>query len=252
MSVAALHSHGKRKRPGRGAFPDLVVFYLDFTLWPFYVYEHISGPFKRSGRKGVCFCTRRKYSAPSPPAKGLVVLRLFPDVVNILDDLRSAGVCMAIASSSPSLPHAVSALKGFGIFDYFSTRSSICVFRSDEGKRKHFEQILSLFPSTPRQNVIFFDDLQSNIKQGHMFGFACTKVDPIQGLTYKTFFSALSMWRSQQQSSSFMTNFLKAPKAKRLETSKRNCEDVNTEKNFSQQNNQSPRNERERASPRST
>ncbi|XP_074838441.1 magnesium-dependent phosphatase 1 isoform X2 [Carettochelys insculpta] len=65
--------------------PGLVVFDLDFTLWPFWVDTHVEPPFRQGRASSVL------------DARGRPV-RLYPEVLAVLERLQGLGVPMAAAS----------------------------------------------------------------------------------------------------------------------------------------------------------
>eukprot|EP00252_Welwitschia_mirabilis_P014119 TRINITY_DN31161_c0_g1_i1.p1 TRINITY_DN31161_c0_g1~~TRINITY_DN31161_c0_g1_i1.p1 ORF type:complete len:185 (+),score=21.52 TRINITY_DN31161_c0_g1_i1:237-791(+) len=111
--------------------PRLVVFDLDYTLWPFY-----------------CEC-RSSRDKPS----------LYPHANGILHALQEKGVSMAIASRSPTPGVAKTFLNKLGITSLFSAME---IFPSWTHKTQHFQKIQQK-TGVPFNAMLFFDDEDRNI-----------------------------------------------------------------------------------------
>ncbi|CAA0807365.1 Haloacid dehalogenase-like hydrolase (HAD) superfamily protein [Striga hermonthica] len=112
--------------------PRLVVFDLDYTLWPFY-----------------CEC-RSKRETP----------RLYPHAKGILYALKEKGVGVAIASRSPTPDIANSFLDKLGIKSMFVAQE---IFSSWTHKTDHFQRIQRK-TQIPYNEMLFFDDEDRNIE----------------------------------------------------------------------------------------
>ncbi|KVI10901.1 magnesium-dependent phosphatase 1 [Cynara cardunculus var. scolymus] len=110
--------------------PRLVVFDLDYTLWPFY-----------------CEC-RSKREMPS----------MYPHAKGILHALRDKGVDMAIASRSPSRDIAETFIDKLGIKSMFVAQE---IFSSWSHKTEHFKKIQQK-TRVPYESMLFFDDEDRN------------------------------------------------------------------------------------------
>ncbi|KAF7829283.1 magnesium-dependent phosphatase 1-like [Senna tora] len=111
--------------------PRLVVFDLDYTLWPFY-----------------CEC----YYEDDMPY-------LYPQARGILYALKEKGIDMAIASRSPTSNIAKSFLKKLGIQSLFVAQE---IFSSWTHKTDHFQRIHRK-TGIPYGSMLFFDDEDRNI-----------------------------------------------------------------------------------------
>ncbi|XP_012835344.1 PREDICTED: magnesium-dependent phosphatase 1-like [Erythranthe guttata] len=125
--------------------PRLVVFDLDYTLWPFY-----------------CDCLT-KYDMPS----------LFPHAKGILCALKDKGVDIAIASRSPTLDVAESFLEKLGIKSMFVAQE---IFASWTHKTDHFQKINNT-TGVPYNEMLFFDDEDRNIVTVSKMGVTSILVD---------------------------------------------------------------------------
>ncbi|CAA2976103.1 magnesium-dependent phosphatase 1 [Olea europaea subsp. europaea] len=112
--------------------PRLVVFDLDYTLWPFY-----------------CEC-RSKREMPS----------LYPHAKGILYALKDKGVNLAIASRSPTPDIANTFLDKLGIKPLFVAQE---IFSSWTHKTEHFQRIKQR-SGIPYNEMLFFDDEDRNIE----------------------------------------------------------------------------------------
>ncbi|KAM5548371.1 hypothetical protein ABKV19_000008 [Rosa sericea] len=112
--------------------PRLVVFDLDYTLWPFY-----------------CEC-RSKREMPS----------LYPQARGILYALKEKGIDLAIASRSPTPDIAKTFLDKLSIKSMFVAQE---IFSSSEHKTNHFQKIRSR-TGVPFNSMLFFDDENRNIQ----------------------------------------------------------------------------------------
>ncbi|XP_068653720.1 uncharacterized protein [Aristolochia californica] len=118
--------------------PRLVVFDLDYTLWPFY-----------------CEC-RSKNEMPS----------LYPQARGILYALKDKGIDIAIASRSPTADIAKKFLNKLGIQSMFVAQE---IFSSWTHKTEHFQRIHRR-TGVPFNSMLFFDDEDRNIEAASKMG----------------------------------------------------------------------------------
>ncbi|XP_078442140.1 haloacid dehalogenase-like hydrolase (HAD) superfamily protein [Wolffia australiana] len=114
------------------ALPRLVVFDLDYTLWPFY-----------------CEC-RSKKDMP----------RLYPQARGILHALKDKGIDIAIASRSPTPDIAKAFLEKLELQSSFVAQE---IFSSWTHKTEHFQRIHRR-TGLPFKSILFFDDEDRNIE----------------------------------------------------------------------------------------
>ncbi|XP_047338053.1 magnesium-dependent phosphatase 1 [Impatiens glandulifera] len=112
--------------------PRLVVFDLDYTLWPFY-----------------CEC-RSKREMP----------RMYPQAKGVLFALKEKGIDMAIASRSPTADIAKTFLNKLDINSMFVAQE---IFSSWTHKTEHFQRIHRR-TDIPYKSMLFFDDEDRNIE----------------------------------------------------------------------------------------
>nr|GMD60813.1 magnesium-dependent phosphatase 1 [Ipomoea batatas] len=139
--------------------PSLVVFDLDYTLWPFFCH------------------TRCKCEVP----------RLYPQVKAILCALKEVGVGVGIASRSPT-PHIADAyLWKLGIKSMVVAQE---VFPSWSPKTEHFQRIHRR-TRLPYNEMLFFDDETRNIEAVSKMGVTSILVSS-KGIDLKTLWKGLS------------------------------------------------------------
>ncbi|CAA7404332.1 unnamed protein product [Spirodela intermedia] len=114
------------------ALPRLVVFDLDYTLWPFYC------DFLSEGE----------------------MPRLYPQTMGILYALKDKGIDVAIASRSPTPDIAKTFLDNLGIQSSFVAQE---IFSSWTHKTEHFQRIHRR-TGVPFKSMLFFDDEDRNIQ----------------------------------------------------------------------------------------
>ncbi|KAJ4716789.1 Magnesium-dependent phosphatase 1 [Melia azedarach] len=124
--------------------PRLVVFDLDYTLWPFY-----------------CEC-RSKREMPS----------MYPHAKGILYALKDRGIDVAVASRSPTPDIADAFLDKLNMKSLFVAKE---IFSSWTHKTDHFQRIHSR-TGVPFNSMLFFDDEDRNIKAVSKMGVASTLV----------------------------------------------------------------------------
>ncbi|KAG6532797.1 magnesium-dependent phosphatase 1-like [Zingiber officinale] len=127
------------------AFPKLVVFDLDYTLWPFY-----------------CEC-RSKNEMPS----------LYPHAKGILYALKDKGIDVAIASRSPTTDIAKTFLQKLGIQSMFVAQE---IFSSWTHKTEHFQRIQRR-TGISLKSMLFFDDEYRNIEAVSKMGVTSIHVE---------------------------------------------------------------------------
>ncbi|KAI3509430.1 hypothetical protein L1887_24695 [Cichorium endivia] len=133
--------------------PRLVVFDLDYTLWPFY-----------------CEC-RSKREMPY----------MYPHAKGILNALKEKEVDMAIASRSPTRDIAVNFVDKLGIKSMFVAQE---IFSSWSHKTEHFKKIQQK-TQVPFNQMLFFDDENRNIEAVSKMGVTSILVN--NGVTIEAF-----------------------------------------------------------------
>ncbi|XP_063216658.1 magnesium-dependent phosphatase 1-like [Bacillus rossius redtenbacheri] len=124
--------------------PKLIVFDLDYTLWPFWVDTHVSPPFKMKGSKVV-------------DSQGQEV-KHYAEVPEVLRLLSAGGYLLGVASRTGEIAGANQLLDLFGWDKYFQ-------FKEIYPGRKvtHFTKIRK-DSGVPFSEMVFFDDEARNIR----------------------------------------------------------------------------------------
>ncbi|PHH86017.1 hypothetical protein CDD83_10872 [Cordyceps sp. RAO-2017] len=166
------------------ALPELIVFDLDYTLWPFWVDTHVTPPLKANG--------------PATAATDRLGERLafYDDVPAILQALSSAtGVRLGVASrtSAPDLARRLLAmlrLPAAQALDVFDAGTEIY----PGSKMRHFEA-LQRRTGIPFERMLFFDD-ESRNRETEQLGVTMWLVR--DGLTWHEMQRGIDEWRRRR------------------------------------------------------
>jgi magnesium-dependent phosphatase 1 len=131
--------------------PKLIVFDLDYTLWPFWVDTHVDPPFKPDGKGGAF--DRQNYH-----------IELYPDVRDLLNDVSSKGILLAVASRTQAPDAAHKLLRAMDMDKYFHYREIY-----PGSKVAHFES-LKKNSGVQYTDMLFFDDEHRNILDINQLG----------------------------------------------------------------------------------
>lgn len=148
--------------------PKLIVFDLDYTLWPLWI-EMYNAPFHLESHR----------NEPQARDKGGRIVNPFPDVKEILVELKQSGIELGVASRTPEIKGARRLMETLDWDKYISFKEIYpgC-------KTTHFEN-LSKHSHIPYNEMLFFDDEDRNIKDITAIGVVCVLVDD-RGVTRKT------------------------------------------------------------------
>ena len=154
--------------------PKVIVFDLDYTLWPFYADLHLWPPIRKNnsidGNIEIIDQQGMKWMA-------------FKDVTKILKTLKEhcleSNQYLAIASRSTTNELARNAIDLFGWTSYFS---SIQIY--PKSKLIHMKEIMTDLNVGKYQEILFFDDeTHTNIIPTRKVGITACEIDPTNGLT---------------------------------------------------------------------
>lgn len=156
--------------------PKLIVFDLDFTLWDCggTWCDCLSPPFCKEGSKVKDRSDRH--------------IRLYADVLPVLDYCDGEGIPMALASRTEEPRWARQLLKMLGVVNRFPFAE---IYPSS--KLKHFAALREQ-SGVSYQEMIFFDDESRNIREVSGLGVTC--VDVPNGMTLPLFQRALARFPS--------------------------------------------------------
>ncbi|CAK9301573.1 unnamed protein product [Gordionus sp. m RMFG-2023] len=133
--------------------PNIIVFDLDDTLWPFHVDWTVQGPFHKKNGKVYDSCGEE--------------LLPYPDVPEILENLSKDGYTLAAASRTTIPAYAEQMLKLYDWNKYFKYKE---IYPSC--KVKHFEKIMKQ-SGISYEKMLFFDDEYRNIEDIQKLGVTC-------------------------------------------------------------------------------
>ncbi|XP_011642055.1 magnesium-dependent phosphatase 1-like [Pogonomyrmex barbatus] len=126
--------------------PKVIVFDLDYTLWPFWVDTHVDPPFKKRAQNKIV------------DAHGRTV-RYYTDVPDVLKQLSEEGYELAVASRTSEIKGAKQLLDLFGWKRYFK------YFEIFPGSKvTHFSNIQKS-SQIDYKDMLFFDDETRNITE---------------------------------------------------------------------------------------
>ncbi|KAH7886595.1 magnesium-dependent phosphatase-1 [Phlebopus sp. FC_14] len=171
-----------------GPLPKLIAFDLDYTLWDFWIDTHIAPPLKQDPTTGVVYDSRRRNPT---------TVEFYPDVPQILRDLRAANVSVAACSRTSASKLAREALRLIRIPSGHDTLAAGEYFDHLEiyvgSKIRHFKQ-LNKSTGIPYSDMLFFDDEPySNFEVEKELG--VTFITVRNGLDRPTFERGLQEWR---------------------------------------------------------
>ncbi|XP_022689161.1 magnesium-dependent phosphatase 1-like [Varroa jacobsoni] len=157
--------------------PKLVVFDLDYTLWPQHVDTTVHPPLRKD-KLGNVFDSYGQAVKP------------FPEVPTLLEYLRSEGYQIAAASRTDAPPVANELIKLLDWDHYFDYREIYpgC-------KKTHFMRFQKSSGIT-FTDMIFFDDEMRNIRDVSQLGVTAIYVRS-EGMTRRLFDQGLAQWRKE-------------------------------------------------------
>ncbi|XP_015509446.1 magnesium-dependent phosphatase 1 [Neodiprion pinetum] len=125
--------------------PRVIVFDLDYTLWPFWVDTHVTPPFRKGNGDQVVDALNHK-------------IKYYPEVPEVLKELVKDGYELGVASRTGEIQGANQLLNLLGWDKYFTYKEIYpgC-------KVTHFSKIQKN-SGVNLADMLFFDDEQRNIK----------------------------------------------------------------------------------------
>ena len=163
------------------AVPKLVVFDLDYTLWPFCVDTDVNPPFRMDGNGKVYDSGKRE-------------VKPYEDVPQILRKLHKEGYKIAIASRTVEIQGSNDLIKLFYWDKYFRYRKIFPGCKITHFKQLHNES------GIPYEDMIFYDDEQRNITDVSSLGVTCILVpDGVSEQSFQKGFEIFAFRKSQSQ-----------------------------------------------------
>lgn len=161
----------------------IAVLDLDWTLWRGDCGKDIAQPFY--------------YAGSNPISNGEIVydgwgrvISIYPDIRQILQGFRNAGILIAFASRNPDAASCKALLQAFGLYDM----ATVFLAHSSHGdnKNEHFATIQERTGIAYR-DMIFFDDRPANISSAQDLGVTAILCKYPGGLTMKHVAAALQI-----------------------------------------------------------
>lgn len=167
--------------------PKLVVFDLDYTLWPFWCDTHVSPPLRPSLDGD---CVLDKYGDQ---------FQFYPAVPAIFKECREheIGICAASRTHMPRV--AQSLLSLLKIDDEPSSAYFDFTAWGTGSKIRHFQE-LHLHTDVDYEDMVFFDDESRNRDVERQLG--VTFVDCSSGMSMELFHKGVELWRKKNGISS--------------------------------------------------
>ncbi|XP_035739518.1 magnesium-dependent phosphatase 1-like [Vespa mandarinia] len=131
--------------------PKIIVFDLDYTLWPFWVDTHVTPPFVKRKKNEIV------------DAHGQII-HYYKDVPDILKKLSEEGYELGVASRTSEIKGAKQLLNLLDWEKYFKYKEIY-----PGSKTTHFSQIKKL-SNEEYKDMMFFDDEQRNISDLNKIG----------------------------------------------------------------------------------
>jgi magnesium-dependent phosphatase 1 len=180
-----------------GKYPELVVFDLDWTIWPFDCDKDVIAPFTNDWQS----IPMDSYGRP---------VQAYTDACTIIAALIDAKIPVAYLSRNPNYysvkalleiikvpstlnPHAT-LYSAMPSPDYLHAYSSNGY--PGRGKAKHFAALKQL-SGVNFSDMLFFDDMEDNISAAIKQGTPSVRLLNNKGLTMSAFNTGLEMWRTQ-------------------------------------------------------
>ncbi len=163
--------------------PSIIVFDLDYTLWPYYMDQHIKPPIeKRETKSGIEVVD--KYGNGK---------KAYKDVTIILKTLREKCLDknghLAIASKSTTRDRA---MKGIDFYGWTQYLSSFQIYSTC--KTNHMTEIKKELQFEDFSEVLFFDDCPANIRSTSSLGVTAILVSDVNGLDMKAMCKGLTKY----------------------------------------------------------
>lgn len=165
----------------------MVVFDVDFTVWPYDAHKDRAAPFRRENG--------RVYDRAGKEAT------TYPDVLGIMKELTDRGIQIAFASRNPSRDHIEGLLKCLEVEpnksvwdllpsgDYLQAYSSPGLYPE---KSLHFLRLKEV-SGIDTTEMLFFDDGKENVMTASLMGVKAVLVK--EGLKRSDFERGMAMWK---------------------------------------------------------
>ena len=157
--------------------PELVVFDLDETLWPFWCISKVKKPIKKCEKTGHVKGSDGK------------IVSLYQGAYDIIHSLHNHGLTLGIASKTPVEDFATEVLAALNIKDYFSY-----AVMKPRSKTYHFEELRKQ-SAIDFKDMLFFDDNHGNIYDANTMGVTSIYIE--DGLTLQHVLDGLTKFHNK-------------------------------------------------------
>jgi magnesium-dependent phosphatase 1 len=174
----------------------MLVFDLDYTIWPFDCDRDVLAPFAWAPFTNMVL---DRYGRPAMP---------FKDVQSIIAAAVDAGITIAYASRNPSVGPIEALLRAIPIaprkhpdvdslWDALPSRDYFHAYSSGgaKGKTKHFAAIQAA-SGVAYEDMVFFDDFDDNLTPARELGITSMKIER-RGLSWDEVEMGVRRWRSR-------------------------------------------------------
>ncbi|KAL1130966.1 hypothetical protein AAG570_012207 [Ranatra chinensis] len=158
--------------------PKLVVFDLDYTLWPFWVDTHVTPPFVKRN-SSIIDSHGKKVSS-------------YPEVSKVLESFSRLGCDLALASRTGEIDGANQLVSLFGWEHFFKYKEIY-----PGSKIKHFQNFKRK-ANIKFEEMLFFDDEYRNIRDVSKLMVVCVLVD--NGMTLEVMEHGLKQFSASHHS----------------------------------------------------
>ena len=178
-----------------GILPELVVFDLDFTVWPFDCHKDRAMPFTRNETNVYDYRGR--------------IANCYHDIPSIIGFLVDNNVPIAYASRNPSRDHIIELLKfsviktkkgTMNLWNILPNPNYLQAYSSGfygYAKNDHFNR-LNIITGVDFNKMLFFDDLPQNIDQAKTKGITSIQLGK-SGVTMELFKMGLKLYNDSQK-----------------------------------------------------
>jgi len=174
--------------PALKHIPKLIVFDLDYTLWPLWIDTHSAGAPYTYSKSSNSAIDRRGFEIP-----------LFPDVPKLFAYIRDTLQCQIAIASRTSTPDRASAvLRLLQLEDGTKMFDTVVHPQMYPGSKKmHFRRLATL-TGIPCHEMLFFDDETRN-KEVEQLGVTFVLVDDDEGVTEDAFCEGLLAFEKRKK-----------------------------------------------------
>ena len=176
-----LYFHLKKTRPNckMDHKPKLIVFDLDYTLWPFWADTHVTLPFRKD-KNGEIYDYHNWN------------IKLYPDTLAVLEHLHNDNYQMVVASRTSAIEEAEALLNILDLNKFFTIKQIY------PGKKTAHFATFHEKTKIPYEDMLFFDDEERNIRDLSKIGVTCHYITS-NGMTWDDLHKGLESHKKKKQ-----------------------------------------------------